>query len=555
MNVRSMIAALTVLLFALPETYGQDGTLDPTFHNDGVAYHYNVNKSTLHPNSANKMLVMPDSCIVLGCQTTRNPSVIPALANHGFVFCRLNKEGKVIDTVQLGIAPYYYKGFRYTEPPNNISADWNGVRDLDLLPSGKILVTGSILNTSGYPISAIFRLNYPAMTLDSSYGTNGMGQVWDGALQVSEKTAVAADGSTYTVGNYLQLVFGDSLFAYIVKRKPNGSLDSSWQTNGVYRYKMQLGPAIYDIKLAADGSIYSCGTYRDAAKMMHGFILKQRPNGTTETSFGVNGVSEISYGSNNIIVNTDGSTYLNVTPYTDPVFVMKFKPNGKPDSTFGVNGRCTFPLTSSYHGFNDMIVQPNGRIVMAGTGQATSAAGFDSAWVTVWRIKTNGRSDSTFGVNGIADLHIMPDTVISGAPKINRGSMCAAFQKDGKLLIGGYFMMSNITASEMMVLRLKNALTTPVTGISTIGKERLDIAVAPNPAREVLYLQYKLTESDNLHARLTDINGRIVMDKYLGAQSPGSYNTTISLPSLSAGIYMLQVTGKTAADPVRILVK
>lgn len=500
--------------------------LDTTFSNDGIVVHTRYNTTQIHPNQVNRMLVMPDSTILLGCQTNQNPDM--PLGISGFIFCRLDKKGNILDTVtnQYSI---YYKGYRYVMPPNSISADMNGTRDLDLLPGGKILLTGSVLNSAGRSFATTFRINYPSLTLDTTYGIRGMGQLWESTPHIAERTAVAADGSTYTISNYL---YSDSLFAFVVKRRPNGLLDSSWQQNGVLRYVNQKGGQFSDIKVAGNGSIYIAGMFKDVTALFHATLLKLTANGSRDVAYGVNGIAEGQYVASHVIVNSDGSAYLCGSDRFAPTFysdyVIKFNRSGQRDVTFATNGMYSYstPFIS-----REMLLQPDNKLLLVGS----KSVGTDSSWITVSRLSPNGKLDTSFGDQGMYELHqLLPSSTKT------RYANCGILQPDGKLLVGGGCATPN--SPEMMVIRLTNKIdTTGPTRIIHSPDNSFSYSVAPVPAKDVLNIRYALTKTDQLTFLLIDINGRLVRSGYLAYNTPGTYHQSIDIADLATGMYILKV--------------
>ena len=530
------ILSLTLLFLGLSSS--AQTKLDTSFSNDGIVVHTKYNATQIHPTQVDRMLVMPDSTILLGCQTNQNPDM--PIGISGFILCRLDKKGNILDTVtnQYSI---YYKGYRYVMPPNNLSADMNGTRDMGLLPDGKILFTGSVLNSAGIPFATTFRINYPSLALDTTYGIKGMGQLWQNTPHIAERTAIAADGSSYTISNYL---YTDSLFAFVVKRRPNGLLDSSWQQNGVFLYINQKGGQFQDIKVASNGSIYIAGMYKDASTLFHATLLKLNANGSRDAAYGANGIAEGEYVANHVIVNSDGSAYLGGSDLFSPTFysdyVIKFTPTGQRDATFATNGLYSY---STPFIARDMIGQADNKLLLVGS----QSAGSDSSWIAVSRMMPNGKLDTSFGDHGMYELHqLLPSSTKT------RYANCGILQPDGKLLVGGGCATSN--SPEMMVIRLTNKIDTASpapTRVTQTVANGFSYSVSPIPATEVLRIHYSLTKSDRITYSITDENGRMMHSGYLGGNTPGTYNHVINIADLAAGFYVLNV-GNTISQHTKI---
>lgn len=74
------------------------------------------------------------------------------------------------------------------------------------------------------------------------------------------------------------------------------------------------------------------------------------------------------------------------------------------------------------------------------------------------------------------------------------------------------------------------------------AKEKMSIAVYPNPASSYLIIEVKKQpqETQNVQFVMLDITGRPVLQRQEKSNSSGQYN--LNLPTLSQGIYMLQIT-------------
>lgn len=90
--------------------------------------------------------------------------------------------------------------------------------------------------------------------------------------------------------------------------------------------------------------------------------------------------------------------------------VTRFTPGGAPDITFGSGGIRRIQTATGNFAFSiveDVIIQPDGKVLLIGTSHDTSSG------MVVLRFETNGNLDPTFGSGGIARL--MVGSVTSGA--------------------------------------------------------------------------------------------------------------------------------------------
>jgi uncharacterized delta-60 repeat protein len=152
--------------------------------------------------------------------------------------------------------------------------------------------------------------------------------------------------------------------------------------------------------------------------------------GTLDTGFGAQGWSTVTQpgrfgGAGAVVVQGDGrivtAGMLEQDNGKDVVMATRMLPDGSLDPTFANGGVLTLPVGIGACG-NTLRLQPDGKIVIAGTGDV----GGKMVFLAV-RLNANGTPDATFGTGGVASAAV-------GAAAIANG---VAIQGDGKILLGG----------------------------------------------------------------------------------------------------------------------
>jgi uncharacterized delta-60 repeat protein len=115
---------------------------------------------------------------------------------------------------------------------------------------------------------------------------------------------------------------------------------------------------------------------------------------------------------------------------TEAFGVLRYQGNGAPDSSFGAGGRTTAAFTNFINSPNDLALQQDGKIVVA--GNAESADGTVSEFA-VARFNTNGTLDSSFGVGG----KVTTNFVGVKAGGVSNPADSVLIQPDGKIVAGG----------------------------------------------------------------------------------------------------------------------
>lgn len=130
---------------------------------------------------------------------------------------------------------------------------------------------------------------------------------------------------------------------------------------------------------------------------------------------------------------------------------------GDLDPTFGTGGRVTTDFAGNTAEGRGVAIQPDGKIVVAGTAFSSVTAG-DFA---VARYNRNGSLDPGFGTGGRLSVNFF-------APGSIDIARCVALQPDGKILVGG---LTVFITDSFALLRL-NANGTPDSSFGTNGTVR-----------------------------------------------------------------------------------
>ncbi|NLR82896.1 hypothetical protein [Chitinophaga eiseniae] len=204
--------------------------------------------------------------------------------------------------------------------------------------------------------------------------------------------------------------------------QPSG-LDSSFGVNGkvIYSTPATWGSGFGGIVMQPDNKIIVCG-----GAMGTTFVARYKNNGVLDSSFGINGKYSTppfsGYGFDNVILQPDGKILLGGLAGTN-FSLFRLKTNGTPDSSFGSGGSVA-PPTGGGNFYYGIAIQPDGKIVEMGTVSASNGSGNA---IVMYRFLANGLVDSSFGANG----RVYTETCCYGfSPR------AIMVQPDGKILVG-----------------------------------------------------------------------------------------------------------------------
>jgi uncharacterized delta-60 repeat protein len=157
--------------------------------------------------------------------------------------------------------------------------------------------------------------------------------------------------------------------------------------------------------------------------------------GKVTTDFALNGFSDdegkaVALQPDGKIVVAGGSFFVAPGPTSGQQFVLaRYNANGSLDPTFGSGGKVTTAFGSNLSRGQNLVLQPDGKIVVAGVTFTGTEPGADFALA---RYNPDGTLDATFGTGGkvITDFSLLDD------------AEAVALQPDGKILAAGITFVS-----------------------------------------------------------------------------------------------------------------
>lgn len=252
-------------------------------------------------------------------------------------------------------------------------------RAIALQSDGKIVVGGS-RQQGGFRDPLLLRY-LPDGTLDN--GFSGDGQVVLSAYATDdalEDIALLSDGSIVGAGSVD--IQGD-LKTLLVKVSAAGAPVSSFGGDGELVPGFGATAHWANAVLVQGTSFFAAGTWADVSTDADTYLAKFNADGSAASGFGSNGVvvtntnpNETAYGlalqDNGKIVLCGTSGQPGVTAARD-LLLERYTTDGQLDAGFGSNGVTLTSINSGADDANDVAIQPDGRILIAGftTGAVT----------------------------------------------------------------------------------------------------------------------------------------------------------------------------------------
>ena len=345
-----------------------DGSLDNTF-NPGVG-----------PNGAiYSMAIQTDGKVVIG-GTFQTYS---GTARSGLA--RVNADG----TLDLTF-----------NPGTGVGTSAQAIKALAIATNGKVQAGGSFTTFNGIARSRVLRVNSDGL-LDTSFDPGA------GANEVVNDLVLQPDGKAVIVGNFGE--YGGVFMNRYARIEANGALDASFSPGSGVN-----GGRVWRTVLQPDGKVLLAGEFRRVNNVPRERIARMNADGSLDLSFdpgtGANeGVSAIALQPDGKVLI--GGTFTAVNGIARNR-VARLNADGSLDAGFD-------PGTGPDAGVFDMVVQPDGKVLICGGFAAVSG----STRYYLARLNTTGALDASF------DAGLNSATVGSGA--------AVALQPDGKVLLAG----------------------------------------------------------------------------------------------------------------------
>jgi uncharacterized delta-60 repeat protein len=298
----------------------------------------------------------------------------------------------------------------------NFFSSWDEGQAAIRYPDGKILIAGRTRNAQNQYIICVARFLSNGQP-DNNFGNQGKAtfssnandnivKIIDPLLQPDGKIIIPG---TINVNNVVKRI--------LVRIQANGQLDNSFAANGFYVSTFENEEDISQCRLFSDGRIWCIG----------GNQVSTAPNGLlrnrlSSIRFLANGIIDTSYNGSNYKVHavatgeafdvaTEGCFLSDSTAVivgnnfptvngTRRLVFAKINFKGNFDSTFGTNG--SFRHLPPYNLFGTTRLKPasNGDLIMTAAARLSGSGQIGNT--AVYRYKSIGRVDSSFGTNGIA---------------------------------------------------------------------------------------------------------------------------------------------------------
>jgi len=303
--------------------------------------------------------------------------------------------------------------------------------------------------------------------------------------------AVQNDGKI-VVSGYTRAPDGNE-YAILLRYQVDCQLDNSFNGNGKIIIPPPYGlTSSREVMLQADQKIVMALVSRDSVDIKLG-LYRFLENGVPDNTFDSDGEVHTSLGAKYMAATAsalqpDGKILIGgyigfENNLIDQFYVARYLTNGMPDPGFDGDGYVITTVGDAYTHLNEILVQPDGKIVATGQGYFNGSDDYAAV-----RYNENGSLDPSFSDDGIASVSIS-----TGEDR----AMGAALQPDGKIVLGG-FSRNIATAKDQISAARLNHDGTLDNSFHGTGKVIIPIT----------------DESDGAYSLLRQPDGKIVLGGY-----------------------------------------
>jgi uncharacterized delta-60 repeat protein len=375
--------------------------------------------------------------------------------------------------------------------------------------TGAVLVLGMAPTVEGAPGD-----------LDPTFSRNGKVLIdFAGGDDGASAAAVQPDGKIVAAG-FASLPVAGRVFG-VTRFDSEGARDLSFGGDGIVTARFGDGTAAgRAVAIEPDGDIVVAGTASQPETGWDFALTRYDPNGSLDPSFGQNGrvttdFDDVANGVNALVVQPNGK--LVVAGESGGDFALaRYNADGSLDSSFSGDG----VVTTDFAGRGDVAyavaLQGDGRIVAAGSAFAEHEFYGDTPFFVLARYQADGTPDSTFSGDGIVITDISD-------PYGSARAHAVGLQQDGKIVLGGVF--GGGLFSELVLARY-NPSGSPDPSFGDEGKALINFAGARALAIQangsILAAGWTwFSESEDFLVARWDSNG-VLDSAFGGPRAPGS---------------------------------
>jgi uncharacterized delta-60 repeat protein len=411
-------------------------------------------------------------------------------------------------------------------------------------------ILAAIIVTLMMAAAVVTQAQTTAGNLDATFGSGGTVRT-DFAGNIDQANAVAIQPNGQIIAAGSSFSNSKTVEDFIVARyNANGSLDKRFAKNGkITTDFFRNVDSISAVAIQPDGGIIVAGFAQlggNGGNPRVFALARYRSDGNPDTSFGNGGALTTSFGGNfaaasAVMVQPDGKIVVAGTVDFNPDLptsgldfaLARYNANGTLDGSFGKGGQVVFDFLGSFDQSKAAVLQPDGKFVVAGTA-SDSATRPNATDIALARYNSDGSLDAGFGTGGEAAIPFNNSATEQGN--------ALALLPDGKIIVAGAAFKTFATPPDFGLVRY-NSDGSLDSGFGSGGTLTTDIAGGTDEALAVaIQADGKVVAA----GRAFRSNFDLTLARYTNEVAPAPTDTTP--PAAPAGLTATFNTTTNAID-------
>lgn len=329
--------------------------------------------------------------------------------------------------------------------------------------------------------------------LDATFDSDGK---VSGPGGFASDIAIQADGKIVAVGGSNDINFSGR-HSRLARYNADGSLDVTFGAGGVVATDISpnQGDAFAAVATQPDGKIVVAGSAfapSGTLPVLNFVIARYNSDGSLDTTFGTGGADgdgivttsffDFESAARDVILQADGKIiavgYTRSSDGGQDFAVARYNSDGTLDSTFGTGGKATTGFFGRPDAANAVVLQPDGKIVVAGSAQSSLSS--VSGEFALARYHSNGTLDTSFDADGKVTTDFGSHDVASDVVLLS----------DGRIVLAG-------TSNENFALARYNPTGALDPTFDTDGKVTTDFGASESVSALVVQSDGKLIAAGN----------------------------------------------------------
>lgn len=519
--------------------FNEDGTLDNTFSEDGIA---NVQFGSSNFSSAECLAIQPDGKILVAGTTFSGNF-------YQLAMVRLNIDGTLDNT-------FSGDGLFTSTFATNVFC---GAIALD--NDGSIVAAGAsgLLGADNH--ISVIRVQGNG-TLDIGFGNNGLQRVDIGTQSGALSVIVQNDGKIVAAGRTDDGVYND--FA-VTRFLSNGSLDATFDGDG----KRTFSLAEYDDYATSLLQLPNGKLLLGGISNTEFALVQLNANGSNNTAFSGDGIVQTDMNDSfdeiqDIALDADGNIVaVGQSAYNIyDIAVLRYLPNGTLDNLFSLDGKATIDFLGTYDYGQAVALQQDGKIVVAGSTDNNGNSDFalarlqgvcqiisSSQNVSICSGESYSVGSSVYTQSGVYnDILTLPSGCDSSVVTTLSVLSNSNFTQNVTITSGESFTVGNSnyttegTYQDILtsVSGCDSVVTTNLTvtlGINDAGSKNYSLKAWPIPFNNELVVEGTLLDDQ---IRVFDLSGKLILE--IEAQMD---KTIINTSAIQRGSYIVSHLSKS----------